>query len=253
MLKQVPATDSVIAVADDGVSIETDGLKYVINPYDELAVEEALRVRETHGGTVTIVSVGPVGAVAAIRTAMAMGADKGVLVDSGGHSCDGLVTARILAAAIRQLPHDLIIAGHRAVDDDNFQVPTAVAEFLSIPEIPMVIGQSLDGGRIHCRCTVEGGTQTVAASLPAVITAQRGLNEPRYASLPGIMKAKRKPLDIKTPADLGLDAAELEPLVRIKALRRPPKRKSGRVIQGESVQAKCAALAKALHEEAKVI
>jgi electron transfer flavoprotein beta subunit len=253
LLKQVPATESLIAIAGDGVSIKTDGLKYVINPYDELAVEEALRLREAQGGTVTILSVGPAKAAEAIRTGMAMGADKGILIDPGDLVCDGLATAKILAAAVKGMNYDLIIAGHRAVDDDNFQVATSVAELLSIPNISMVFSQTLADGKIRCQCTVEGGTKEVEASLPALITAQRGLNDPRYASLPGIMKAKKKPLETKTLADLGLDPAELRPLVMIKALKAPAERKRGRIIEGDTVQAKAAALAKALHEEVKVI
>jgi len=253
LLKQVPATESMIAVAGDGVSIKTDGLKYVINPYDELAVEEALVVREAQGGSVTILSVGPAKAAEAIRTGLAMGADKGVLIDPGDLTLDGLNTAKLLAAALKTLPHDLILAGHRAVDDDNFQVATAVAELLAIPNISMVVKQTIAEGKIRCVCTVEGGTKEVEASLPAIIATQRGLNNPRYASLPGIMKAKKKPLETKTPGDLGLNVADLQPKVTIKALKAPAERKGGRMIQGDTVQAKAAALARALHEEAKVI
>lgn len=253
LLKQVPATESMIAVADDGISIKTDGIKYVMNPYDELAVEEALQVREAQGGTVTIVTVGPAKAVEAMRTGLAMGADKGVLVDPGDLQCDALATAKLLAAAIKQMPYDLIFAGHRAVDDDNFQVATAVAELLGIANISMVIKQEICDGKIRCMCTVEGGTKEVEAPLPALVAAQRGLNDPRYASLPGIMKAKKKPVETKTVADLGLDPGELQPMVQIKALRVPQERSGGRVIEGDSVPAKVAELAKALHEEAKVI
>ena len=253
LLKQVPATESMIAIADDGVSIKTDGLKYVINPYDELAVEEALKIREAQGGTVTIVSVGPAKAVEAIRTGMAMGADKGVLVDPGDLKCDGLAVAKILAAAIKDMPYDLIVAGHRAVDDDNYQVGPAVAELLGISNISMVIKETLADGKIVCTCTVEGGTKEVEAPLPALISTQRGLNDPRYASLPGIMKAKKKPLETKTLADVGLDAGALQAKAVIKAFRTPPVRKSGKIIEGDTAAAKAALLVKALHEEAKVI
>ena len=253
LLKQVPATESMIAIADDGVSIKADGLKYVINPYDELAVEEALKIREAQGGTVTIVTVGPAKATEAMRTALAMGADKGVLVDPGDLSCDGLAVAKILAAAIKDMPCDLIIAGHRAVDDDNFQVGPAVAELLGMPNISMVIKEEIADGKITCTSTVEGGTKEVEAQLPALISTQRGLNEPRYASLPGIMKAKKKPLETKSLADVGLDAGALSAKVAVKALRIPAERQGGRIIEGESVQAKVAELVKALKEEAKVI
>jgi electron transfer flavoprotein beta subunit len=124
---------------------------------------------------------------------------------------------------------------------------------LGIPNISMVVKQTLSDGKIRCLCTVEGGTTEIEATLPALIATQRGLNDPRYASLPGIMKAKKKPLETKSIADLGLDAAGLQPLVTIKALKMPVERKGGRVIEGDSVEAKVAALVKALHEEAKVI
>ncbi len=253
LLKQVPATESMIAIADDGVSIKTDGLKYVINPYDELAVEEALKIREAQGGTVTIVTVGPAKAAEAIRTGLAMGADKGVLVDPGDLQCDGLATAKILAAAIKSLPCDLIVAGHRAVDDDNYQVGPAVAELLGMPNISMVIKETIADGKITCTCTVEGGTKEVEAALPALISTQRGLNDPRYASLPGIMKAKKKPLETKSLADVGLDAAGLQAKAVIKAFQSPPVRKGGKIIEGDSAADKVARLVKALHEEAKVI
>jgi electron transfer flavoprotein beta subunit len=253
LLKQVPATESMIAIADDGLSIKSDGLKYVINPYDELAVEEALKIRDAQGGSVTIVTAGPAKAVEAIRTGLAMGADKGVLVDPGNLRCDGLAVAKILAAAIKQMPFDLIVAGHRAVDDDHFQVGPAVAELLAIPNISMVIKEEIADGKINCTCTVEGGTKVVEAPLPALISTQRGLNEPRYASLPGIMKAKKKPLETKSLADVGLDAVALTAKATVTALHLPVERQGGTMIQGESVQAKVVALVKALHEEAKVI
>lgn len=253
LLKQVPATESLITIADNGTAIKSDGLKYVINPYDELAVEEALKIREAQGGSVTILSVGGAKTAEAIRTGLAMGADKGILIDPGDITCDALGVAKLLAAAIKNESCDLVIAGHRAVDDDNYQVGTAVAELLGIPNIAMVIKTDIADGAITCQCTVEGGTKTVQASLPALITTQRGLNEPRYASLPGIMKAKKKPLDTQSPTDVGVDADALKPLVTIRQLKTPPERKAGRIIEGDSVQAKAAALAKALIEEAKVI
>ncbi len=253
LLKQVPATESMIEIADDGVSIKTDGLKYVINPYDELAVEEALKIREAQGGAVTILSVGPAKAAEAIRTGLAMGADKGILIDPGELNYDGLAIAKMLAAAIKQMPYDLIVAGHRAVDGDNFQVGPAVAELLDIANISMAIKADLGDGNITCTCTVEGGTKDVTAALPALISTQRGLNEPRYASLPGIMKAKKKPLETKSLADLELDPADLSAKVVVKALKMPLQRQAGKMIEGGSVQEKVAALVKALHEEAKVI
>jgi len=255
LLKQVPATESLIQVADDGVSIKTEELKWVINPYDEFAVEEALRIREAQGGSVTVLSVGTNKAVEAIRTALAMGADTGVLVnDPAALGKGALATARVLAAAVKQIPFDLVIAGQRAVDADQFQVGPAVAEYLQIPNVSMVIKTELLDGSIRCHRTIEGGTVVVESPLPMLFTTQRGLNEPRYASLPGIMKAKKKPLETKTLADFGLDAGAMEgPTARIRLLSPPAERGGGRIIEGESAAEKAAALVKALHEEAKVI
>jgi electron transfer flavoprotein beta subunit len=255
LLKQVPATESMIGIAEDGVSIKTADVKWVISPYDEFAVEEALRIRETHGGKVTILTVGPDKATEAIRTALAMGADEGILInDPAALGCDGLGVARILAAALKKIPYDIVIAGQRAVDDDNYLVGTAVAEFLGIPNISVVNKQEISDGKIRCRRTIEGGVVVIEASLPALFTTQRGLNEPRYASLPGIMKAKKKPLVVKTLADIGLDAAALgRPKTKILVLQPPPERKGGRMVAGETAAEKATTLVRLLAEEAKVI
>jgi electron transfer flavoprotein beta subunit len=142
------------------------------------------------------------------------------------------------------------------VDEDNYQVAAAVAEFLDIPQVSMVVKTELLDGKIKCQRTIEGGAVTVEAALPALFTTQRGLNEPRYASLPGIMKAKKKPVDVKTIADLGIDpsaAGAANRKVKIKALNLPPERQAVRMIEGESAQAKAAELVRVLHEEAKLI
>lgn len=251
LLKQVPATESLIEIADGGTAIKTDGINWVMNPYDELAVEEALQLRAAAGGTVTVFSLGPEKAVEALRTALAMGADTAVRIDPQGKPLDGLATAKVLAGELKKGAFDLIIAGHRAVDDDNFQVGPAVAELLGIPHISMVIRQEVTDGRIRCTRTIDGGTLILETALPALITTQRGLNEPRYASLPGIMKAKKKPIDTRTLSETGTDPGD--PMVRTIAMRLPPQRKSGRIIEGDSATAKAAALVKALREEAKVI
>jgi electron transfer flavoprotein beta subunit len=257
LVKQVPDTESLVQIAGDGVSIKKDDIKWIMNPYDELAVEEALRIKEAKGGTVTVLSVGAQKAQETIRTALAMGADKGLLVnDPAAEGGDALATARILAAAVKSLPFDLIIAGQRAVDEDNYQVGAAVAEFLGIPHISLVSKVEVLEGRIRCQRSVDGGAVTVEAPLPALFTTQRGLNEPRYASLPGIMKAKKKPLDVKTVAALGLDPARVGAAGRkvvVKALRLPPERKAVRMIAGETPAAMAAELVRVLHEEARLI
>jgi len=255
LLKQVPSTESFVGISENGLLVKTDDVKWVINPYDEFAVEEALRVKEVHGGSVTILSTGTEKAVEAIRTALAMGADKGILInDPAACNCDGLQTAKILAAAIKNMPFDLIIAGQRAVDGDNYIVGSAVAEFLNIPAVTMVMKEAIADGKITCNRTVEGGMVVVEAPLPALITTQRGLNEPRYASLPGIMKAKKKPLEIKSLKDIGLDVAGIGATkTKIISLKYPPERKGGKMIAGETAADKAKALVKALHEEAKVV
>lgn len=252
LVKRVPATESIIRIAGDGTAIDTNNLKWVMNPYDEFAVEEALRIREAQGGTVTILSVGPDKTVETIRTGLAMGADKGILInDPAVSECDSLGVARILAAVIKEMPFDLIISGMRAVDDDGYLVGTAVAEYLGIPNISMVTRQEIGDGKIKCWRDVEGGKMVYESALPVLFTAQRGLNEPRYASLPGIMKAKKKPLDIKTLADFGIEAEKSG--TRVLAMRQPPERTGGKIIEGDTPQAKAAELVRLLHEEARAV
>jgi electron transfer flavoprotein beta subunit len=257
LVKQVPDTESMVQIAADGVSIKKDDIKWVMNPYDELAVEEALRIKEAKGGTVTILSVGGPKAQETIRTALAMGADKGLLVnDPAAEGGDALATAKILAAALKNQPHQLIIAGQRAVDEDNYQVGAAVAELLGIPHVSLVVKAEVLEDKIRCHRVVEGGTVVVEAPLPALFTTQRGLNDPRYASLPGIMKAKKKPLEVKTLADLGVDPSAVGAAGRkvvLKALRLPPQRKAVRMITGDTPETLAAELVRVLHDEAKLI
>jgi len=257
LVKQVPDTESLVQIAADGLSIKKDDIKWVMNPYDELAVEEALRIKEAKGGTVTILSVGGQKAQETIRTALAMGADKGLLInDPAAEGGDALATAKILAAALKNQPFDLIIAGQRAVDEDNYQVGAAVAELLGIPHVSLVVKAELLDGKIRCHRIVEGGTVVVEAPLPALFTTQRGLNDPRYASLPGIMKAKKKPLEVKTLAELGIDPGAVGAAGRkvvLKALRLPPQRKAVRMITGDTPETMAAELVRALHDEAKLI
>lgn len=257
LVKRVPDTESLIQIGGDGQSIRTDDVKWVMNPYDELAVEEALRIRESQGGTVAILSFGPQKASETIRTALAMGADKGVhILDPAAEGSDGLATAKLLAAALKDMPYDLIIGGMRAVDEDKYQVPSAVAEYLNIPQVTQVIKEEISDAKITCESVSEGGTVVTEASLPMLFTAQRGLNEPRYPSLPGIMKAKKKPIDVKTIADIGVDAAEVGAAnnkVRVVGLSYPPKRTAVRMIEAENADEQAADLVRILKEEVKVI
>jgi electron transfer flavoprotein beta subunit len=258
-LKQVPDTETQIKVASDSKSIVTDDIKWVMNPYDEFGVEEALRLKEKFGGAVTVVGLGPKRVTESIRTALAMGADKGILIsDDALEGSDSLAVAKALAAAIKELEYDLIFTGQRGVDDDLGVVGAACAELLGIPQMSIIVKVEVaeDGKSVKVTRPVEGENLIIESSLPALITAQKGLNEPRYASLPGIMKAKKKPFEEKTLSDLGLDAAgfgEGARKVKIVELIPPPARAAGKIIDGETPQEKAAELAKLLHDEAKVI
>ena len=254
LLKHVPSTDSEIVIADDGVSVKLDNIKKVINPYDEYAVEEALKIKEKYGGSVAIVSVGDEKAAEGAQTALAMGADKGFLVkDPLAWSYDSLKIAKILSEFLKTMPYDLIIAGQRSIDNDNASVGAAVAEFLDIPNISMVVKQEISDGLIRCSQSVEGGTATLEAALPALFTTQRGLNEPRYASLPGIMKAKKKPFEIKTPAEWGIDPDACgESLVKIVKLTYPSEREGGEIINGDSAEEKATRLVEALRQKERL-
>lgn len=258
-LKQVPDTETQIKVGSDGKSIVTDDIKWVMNPYDEYGVEEALRIKEKFGGEVTVVGLGPKRVTESIRTALAMGADKGILIsDEALEGSDSLAVAKALAAAIKELDYDLIFSGQRGVDDDMGVVGANIAELLDIPQLSVIdkVEVAEDGKSVKVNRPIEGSILVIESPLPVLITAQKGLNEPRYASLPGIMKAKKKPFDEKTLSDLGLDAAEFgEGARKVKVLEitPPPAREAGKIVEGETPQEKAAGLAKLLHDEAKVI
>ena len=258
-LKQVPDTETQIKISQDKKTIEEGDIKWVMNPYDEYGVEEALRLKEKFGGEVTIVGLGPKRVTESIRTALAMGADKGILInDPALEGSDSLGVSKALSAAIKGLEFDLVFAGQRGVDDDAGLVGTSVAEFLGIPHLPVIVKVEVseDGKSVKAHRPMERQTLIIESSLPALITAQKGLNEPRYASLPGIMKAKKKPLEEKTLADLGLDPSEFgegASKLKVMELTPPPQRAAGKIVDGESPEQKAAQLAQLLHEEAKVL
>jgi electron transfer flavoprotein beta subunit len=252
-LKQVPDTETLIKVA--GTTIAADGVKWVISSFDEFAVEEAIRQKEKMGaGAVTIVSLGPDRAIESIRTALAMGADTAVHINDGAYydKADPYATATVLAAAIKGQTFDAVFLGKQAIDDDAGQVPAMLGEMLGIPVVTQVIKFEAAADKKSATVTreIEGGQMVMNVPLPAVFSAQKGLNEPRYASLPGIMKAKKKPVDVKNAAGLGVTAG---PMTVVKEMTLPPARQAGKIIAGDDAKAKAAALAKALHEEVKII
>ncbi len=244
-IKRVPDTETRIKIAADGRSIDESGVKFVLNPYDEYAVEEALRRKEAAGaGDVVVIALGPDAAQETIRTALAMGADRGVLLRTDQRVFDPLSVARALAAELKDGGYDLILFGKLAIDDYHHGVGTMVAELLGLPCVSAVARLELGEGKGTAEREVEGGVEVVEFPLPAVLTADKGLNEPRYPALKGIMAAKKKPLEVK-PVTLeagGLEAVEL-------AL--PPERKPGRIL-GEGPDA-VPALIQVLRTEAKVL
>lgn len=253
-LKQVPDTETRVKIAPDGIGIAEGEINWIVSPYDEFAVEEALRIKEAKGGEVVLVSVGPERVQTALRNGLAMGADSAVHVkDPLLDKADPLATARALAAAIRTLaPFDLILAGQQGVGGDNGQVPGLLAETLDLPQVTVAVKIELQEGKAMVEREIEGGRETWETSLPAVVSTQKGLNEPRYASLKGIMAAKKKQVQTLDLAALGLTAADVAPRTEIVSMELPPARPAVRLIEGDpAVQAK--ELLRLLHEEAKVI
>jgi electron transfer flavoprotein beta subunit len=261
LVKSVPDTESKIKIAADGASIDPAGIKFVMNPYDEFAVEEGLRIREKlkDDTTVVAVSMGPERAIDVLRTALAMGADDAVQVnDPAFEGGDASAHARVLAETVRALGADLILGGKQGIDDDAALTCAAIAEHLEIPQAQIVTELTLsdDRTRVTARRRVEGADEIVEMGLPAMVTCEKGMNEPRYASLPGIMKAKKKPLEVKTLADLGIDPATVGAAGRklvVKALRFPPQRQAVRMIKADTPEATASELVRVLHEEAKLI
>jgi electron transfer flavoprotein beta subunit len=244
--------DSEAKIALEGGKIGRQGISLIMNPYDEYAVEEALKLKEKNGGEVTVVTVGPDEATEAVRQALAMGADQGILVNPGTEDIDESTVATILAKAVSSLEYDIILGGFRAIDDGSAQVAGRVAEILNLPVVNMVTKLEADGGKAVATADIEGGSAVMEVPLPAVITAQKGLNEPRYPSMKGIMQAKKKPLKKMGLGDVSLDASQVAAKVKVLNYSLPPARAAGKVIPGEPAEA-AAALAKALREEAKII
>lgn len=257
-LKQVPDTEAQIRVKSD--EIVTEGVKFIINPYDEYGLEEALQQKEKAGsGEVTIVCLGPQRCVEAIRTGLAMGADKAVhLDDPAFDGSDALATAKVLAEQIKTMEYDIVFCGRQAVDDDQAQAGIALAEYLGLPHASLVTKVEVAEGKksVKVNRQIVGGEEILEMQLPCVLSAPKGLNEPRYASLPGIMKAKKKPLTPVKAADLGIDTGAVGAAgskTRPGNYSSPASRTTAKIITGESPEEKAANLAKALREEAKII
>jgi electron transfer flavoprotein beta subunit len=250
LVKRVPDTASVFKIAADGRSVAGENLKYVMSPYDEHAVEEAIKIQETSGAEVIVFSLGDDTSQETMRTALAMGADRGVLVSAAGLSSRGVAVA--LAEALRRESPDLILAGKQAVDDDASQVPERVAELLDMPHASVVTRLVLDGGKATVDREVEGGKLTLELPLPCVLTIEKGINTPRYPKLPNIMKAKSKPLATVAVGDLGLDAGLVENGAEVLSMSTPSQARRTKIIDGDT-KARVAELVRALREDDKAL
>ncbi|MCL7453261.1 MAG: electron transfer flavoprotein subunit beta/FixA family protein [Anaerolineae bacterium] len=256
-LKEVPDTEARIEVRDGKVVEE--GIQYVVNPYDEFALEEALKWQEQNGGKVTLVSLGPERARESILKGLAMGADEVYHLSAEAfQNGDSYATAKALAAAISKLgEYDAIFCGRQAVDDDNAAVGIMLAEILDLPHVSVVsrLEIDIDAKSAKARRDIEGGQEVVELPLPAVITAQKGLNEPRYPSFRGIRQARQKPFVQWGLEDVGLAADEVGAAgskLEIVAVLPPPERPAGRIIEGEPDEA-ARKVVHLLRDEAKVI
>ena len=254
-VKRVPDTESKIRISHPTNSVVEEGLNFILSPYDEFAVEEGLRLREAKGGKVAIFSVGSEESLVILKKCLAMGADEAFLLeDKAAETYDGLRTARIIARALeKKFPdYNLLLFGKQSVGADNSHVPSMVAELLALPQVNVVTKLEVEGDKGTAQREIEGAMEKVAFSLPAVVSAQKGLNEPRYETLRGIMMAKKKEIPVITIEDLGLKKEDVAPCIEIIKMESPSPRQAGKIIDDPPQEA-ARKLAEFLHKEAKVV
>lgn len=252
-ISHVPDTESRIKIAD-GRKIDEAGLKFIVSPYDEFALEEAIRLKEKSGGDVTVVTFGPDRAQQALRECLARGATKALHVKGNSGNADALGIAKVLTAAIKSVPHDMVFLGKQGVGTDNALVGPMVAELLGYPQLNVVTHLEVGDGKITAHREIEGAEEILEAPAPAIVTAQKGLNEPRYASLKGIMAAKKIAIDTKSVADLGLDESEIyNQRVVIVSMELPPEKSGGRKIDGSDPNAAAQEIVNYIRTEAKAL
>ena len=253
-IKQVPDTATQVKIGSDPRQIDTAGITWIVSPYDEFAVEEALRIKEKRGqGEVVAVSLGPDRVKEALRSVLAMGCDRAIHVnDPALAAADTLTTARALAAVVKQEAPQLVLCGRQAIDDDMGATGAQLAEVLGWPCASWIMEEAVDADAKHVRVgrQVEGGLEVFDLPLPALLSAQKGINEPRYPTLKGIMGAKKKEVKDVKAADLGLSSTAAE--LSVTALEALPARPPGRIIPGD-VKDAVKELVRALREDAKAI
>ncbi|MBQ0141088.1 MAG: electron transfer flavoprotein subunit beta/FixA family protein [Kurthia sp.] len=252
LVKRTFDTEEKLVIS--GGAIQEDGAEFIINPYDEYAIEEAIKVRDSASGEVTVITIGNEESEKQLRTALAMGADKAVLINAEEdvEDLDQFSVAKILAEYLKDKEADLIIAGNVAIDGGSGQVGPRLAELLDINYVTTITNLELSGTDVKIVRDVEGDSEEISTSLPLLVTAQQGLNEPRYPSLPGIMKAKKKPLEELELDDLDIDEDDVAPKIKTVEVFLAPEKKAGRILEGDlSDQVK--ELVSALRSEAKVI
>ncbi|MGP4071345.1 electron transfer flavoprotein subunit beta/FixA family protein [Piscibacillus sp. B03] len=252
LMKKTFDTEEKIQI--NGGVIEEEGAEFIINPYDEYAIEEAIKIRDDHGGEVTVVTVGDEESEKQLRTALAMGADKAVLINTEEDLEEGdqYTTARILEAYFEDKEVDIILAGNVAIDEASGQVGPRLADRLDIPYVTTITELNIDGDTVSIVRDVEGDEEKIETSLPLLVTCQQGLNEPRYPSLPGIMKAKKKPLEELEIDDLDLDEDDVEAKTETVEVFLPPEKEAGKVLEGETDE-QVKELVSLLRSEAKVL
>jgi electron transfer flavoprotein beta subunit len=254
LIKQVPDTATQVKLGSDSRGIDVTGITWIVSPYDEFAIEEALRIKDKRGqAELVVVTLGPDRAKEALRSCLAMGADRAIHVnDAAFAQADTVVTARALAAVVRLEQPQLVLTGRQAIDDDMGAVGTQVAELLGWPCLSWVMEESIseDASTVRAGRQVEGGLEVFELPLPCVLTAQKGMNEPRYPTLKGIMGAKKKEIKDLKAADLGL--SDLAPQIEVVTLEALPPRPPGRILTGDPKDM-ARELVRALREDVKVI
>lgn len=242
-VNHVPDTEAKIKIGADGKNIDKTGINQILSPYDEFATEAILQLKEKNGGETIALTLGGDTHKETLRKALAMGVDKAILLKDGGQR-DSFSVAKALAEEIKKHSPDFIFFGKQSIDYYNEQIPGMVAEFLNLPSVTAVVKFSVDGKKVTCHREIEGGQEVVETSYPVVISAHKGLNEPRYPSLKGIMASKTKPIAEVEPA-------AHESYVETLAMLKPPSKEAGKIVGTDASAVK--ELVRLLHEEAKVV